>query len=97
MLWALVTLSAVELVVVHLLLAIWWPAAAIIVSLATIGGMGWLIAMILSFERLPVWIDEDHVLLRTGTLRSVTVPRSSIAAIRLGGWSGEEIKRRTTL
>ena len=97
MLWVLVGLSAIELVVIHLLLAVWWPRAAIIVSLATLAGMGWLIRVILSFDRLPVRIDEDRVLLRVGTLRCVAVPRAAIVGVRLGGWSSNEIKRRSTL
>ena len=97
MLWVLAGLSAIELIVIHLLLAVWWPTAATIVSLATLAGTGWLIRMILSFDRLPVRIEEDRVLLRVGTLRCVAVPRATIAGVRLGGWSGEEIKRRSTL
>ena len=97
MLWVLVGLSAIELVVIHLLLAVWWPRAASIVSLATLAGMGWLIRVILSFDRLPVRIDEYRVLLRVGTLRCVAVPRAAIVGVRLGGWSSDEIKRRSTL
>lgn len=97
MLWVLVALSAFELVVIHLLLAMWWPVATIIVSLATLGGMAWLIDTILSFDRKPVLIDDEDVVLRVGALRSVTVPRGMIAGVRLDGWSAEEVKRRSTL
>ncbi|WP_245739146.1 hypothetical protein [Sphingomonas rubra] len=97
MLWVLVALCVVELVVVHLLLAIWVPRAALLVSILTLVGMGWLIRMILSFDGRPVRIEGDCLVLQVGTLRRVTVPLAAVAGVRLRGWSGEEVKRRSTL
>jgi hypothetical protein len=97
MLWVLVALSVVELVVIHLLLAHWWPRIALAVSVATLAGVLWLVRAIRSFDRAPVLVDEERVVLCVGTLRRVTVLREAIDGVRLGGWSGAEVKERTTL
>ena len=82
MIWVLIGLSTVELVVVHLLLAHWWPRIAVVVGLLTIAGIAWLIRFVLSFRNLPVLLDDDCLLLRVGRLRSVSVPVDRIAGLR---------------
>ena len=82
MIWVLIGLSTVELVVVHLLLAHWWPRLAIFVALVTVAGIGWLMMFVRSFRRLPVLLDADRLLMRIGWLRSVSVPTESILGLR---------------
>lgn len=81
MLWVLIGLSLVELVVVHLLLAHWWPRVAIIVAGVTMLGIGWLVHCIASFRRLPVLVDDESVLMRVGRLRSVRIPAARICSV----------------
>jgi hypothetical protein len=97
MMWVLVALSTIELIVVHLVLAHWWPRVAMVVSVVTLAAMGSLVRAIVSFDRLPVIVDADQAVLRVGTLREAIVPRADIAAVRLGGWIAAEVKRRSTV
>jgi hypothetical protein len=66
MMWVLVGLSGVELMVVHLLLAAWYPRAAVVAAALNAGGMLWLMAIIRSFRRLPVTLDDRQLLMRAG-------------------------------
>ena len=96
MMWVLVGLVSIELVIDHALLAMWRPAAAILLLVATLGGIVWLVAGIRSFRRLPVTLDADMLVMRVGTLRQVAIPVKDIAGLR-DHWDAAFVKRRTTL
>lgn len=96
MLWLLVSVALVELAVTHALLSWWHPALALGLSLASGAGVLWLIFTIASMRTLPVLLDDERLLMRTGRLRSVTLDRRSIAGLRKS-WTGEDIKDRRTL
>lgn len=96
MMWAFVALAAIELVVVHLLISHWSRAAALVLSVLTLGSVGWLIGVIRSFRRLPVLITADTLVMRVGTLRGVTVPLAQVAGLR-PTWDGAALKRRDVL
>jgi hypothetical protein len=91
MMWVFVALASIELVVVHFLLALWRPWVALAVSLITLPSLIWLLRTIASFRRLPVMIEDDRLLLRTGGLRSVAVPLSQVAGLR-ANWTGDDLK-----
>jgi hypothetical protein len=82
MMWTLLAIASCELVVVHLLLALWSPAAALAVSLATLAGIGWLIRGIASLSRLPSMLVDDRLTLRAGRIKGVVLPLSQIAGVR---------------
>lgn len=82
MIWVLIGLSSVELVVVHLLLAHWWPRIAIVVAVVTVAGIVWLVMFVQSFRRFPVLVDSDRLLMRVGRLRSISVSTTHILALR---------------
>lgn len=82
MIWALAALATLELFAVHLLVALLWShAVAALLSLVTGGSILWLVLLVGSFASRPVLVIEEEVVMRVGTLRSVTVPRSSIEAV----------------
>lgn len=93
MMWVLVTLSGIELLVVHFLLALWRPWIALAVSVATLAGIAWLIGMIRSFRRLPVLIDGDQLVMRVGRLREIAIPLDRIAGFR-ETWTAADLKTR---
>lgn len=96
MIWVLIGLSTVELVVVHLLLAHWWPRVAIVVAAVTVATIVWLVVVVRSFRELPVLVDEDGVLMRVGRLRSVRIAPDQI--LRLASvWDRVTIKQRHVL
>lgn len=95
--WAFVAITAVELPVVHLLVAsLWSHVAASILSLISLAMILWLIAFIRSLSRRPVLVDETEVTMRIGLLKSVTVPAASIAGLRTS-WPRESLKQRGVL
>lgn len=81
MLWVLVAVAVVELTVVHLLLALWQPVVAGVVSLLSLAVVGWLVAGIASFRRSPVLLDRDTLIMRVGPLRRIAVPVANIAVV----------------
>ncbi len=82
MIWVLIGLSSVELVVVHLLLAHWWPRISIAVATVTLGTIVWLVTVVRAFRTMPVVLEADRLLMRTGRLRSVSVATKQIAGLR---------------
>ncbi|MHA6722813.1 hypothetical protein [Sphingomonas sp. RS2018] len=96
MMWVLVGLSLVELLVVHLFLAHWFPRAAMLLSVVTASGVIWLVVAIAGFARRPIEIDERGVLMRVGIIRQIYLPRSAIAGVRRA-IAGDEHRSQTVL
>lgn len=97
LMWAFACIVAVELLVVHLLVAVLWSQiAAWILSALSFATLVWAVLLIRSFERLPVLVDAGGVTMRVGTLKSVRVPADRIAGVRTS-WPGEALKRRGLL
>ena len=93
MIWVFFALSATELIVVHALLSHWFPTAAIILSALTVAALAWLVVAIRTFKRLPVLITRDHLLIRTGRLKSYHLPLTDVLGLR-ESWTGEDVKAR---
>ena len=96
MLWVFVALASIELLVVHLLLSHWSPTTALILSALSLASILWLIGVIRGFRRLPVLLTPDTLVLRVGTLRSVTVPLGDVVGLR-ADWNAEWLRRRDVL
>lgn len=92
MLWAFVAVASIELVVVHLLVALWRPRVALILSALSLLSIAWLVGVIRSFGRLPVLIDDDRLVMRVGTLKHLVVPRGHVKGLR-AAWDGATFKR----
>jgi hypothetical protein len=91
MMWVFLSLACMELVVVHFLLALWSPWIALAVSVLTLPTVFWLIWTIASFKRLPIVIEQDRLIMRTGTLKRLDVPLAQIRGLR-GRWSAADLK-----
>ena len=96
MMWVLLALATLELAVVHLLVALWNPVVAVVLSVVSLAGIGWLLVVLRSFRRLPVRLEADALLMRVGTLKSCRIPLSAIAGVR-GEAPREEVRARTTV
>ena len=92
MMWVFVCVASVELVVVHLLVAMWRPGVALLLSALTLASVAWLVSVILSFRRLPVLIEADRLVLRVGTLKRFDVPRAQVGGLR-EQWDGAALKQ----
>lgn len=94
MIWVLIGLSAIELAVVHALLAFWNGWVALVVSVMTASAMVWLIALVRSMRRLPVLLDEERLVLRVGFLRRFDILLDDIADVRTS-WESRAEKAKT--
>lgn len=96
-LWVFVGIMAIELAVVHLLVAVLWShVAAAILSAFSLATLVWTIALIRSLDRLPVLVDGTGVTMRVGRLKAVQVPAANIAGLRTS-WPGEALKQQGVL
>ena len=93
MMWSFVALASLELFVIHFLVSIWSVRLALLLSALTIATILWLAWLILSFRRLPVLLDEEALLMRSGRLLSLRVPLEQVEAVR-GHFSSEALKSR---
>jgi hypothetical protein len=96
MLWVLVALAGCELLVAHVLVAIWSHRAAVILSLLSVSGIVWLVWAIWSFKAMPVLVAPDRLTLRVGRIKRIEVPIGVVAGLR-ASWDGAAIKHRSLL
>ena len=96
MLWVFAALALIELLAVHLVVSLKWPAVAWPLSAATALSVTWLVGWILSWRRLPHALHGDRLSLHEGSLRRVELPLAAIEAVH-ADLAGDLLKRRDTL
>ena len=96
MMGVFLALASIELVVVHLLVALWRPWVALLLSLFSLATIAWLVALIRSFKRLPVRIADGTLIMRAGNLHRVDIPLADIAGLR-SAWDAASLKQRDVL
>lgn len=82
MVWVLFVLSLIELVVVHIFVALMWPILAWILTTLSAFGAIWLAWWIFSFKRLPHQISDQGLTLHLGTLLKLDLEFENIAGIK---------------
>lgn len=82
MMWMLLACGMVELLVTHALIAFWNSAVALILSLLTLGALGWLVRVLLLMKRRPVLLGDGRLVMQVGTIRRVDIPIDGIAGLR---------------
>jgi hypothetical protein len=96
MMWVLVGIACCELFVVHLLVALWSRAGALILTALTLGSIIWLVTAIGAMRTRPILIGEGVLVMRVGRLKRATVPLCNIEGV-VQSWDRELLKRRSTL
>jgi hypothetical protein len=96
MMWILVAIATVETLVVHLLVALWRPSVAAVLSVVSAATIVWLVAVIRSFEKLPVKIVDRRLIWRVGTFRQASISLDNVEALK-SDWTAADIKRREVL
>jgi hypothetical protein len=92
-----VAVSLVELCVVHLLIALLWSGwVALALTLISLSGMVWLIALVRSFRTRPVELTDDRLLMRAGFIKAIDLPRANVLRLR-SDVTGAEVKAAGTL
>ena len=81
MMWVLFVLSLIELVVVHIFVALKWPVIGWTLTILSALGAIWLAWWIVSMKGLPHELREDELVLRFGTLKTVEVSLGNVSAI----------------
>ena len=89
-------LQTIEIGTVHLLVGLWSPTAALILSILSAAALVYLIGLVKSFRLKPVLIEGDILRVRTGILIDRSIPLKNIAAIRTS-FASEEVKSRACL
>lgn len=92
----LLVLSLIELGVCHLLLGLWSPRAALIVSVLSAAGLVYLIALIKSFRFRPLLMTGEGVRVRTGLAVDQVIPLDAIATIETG-FAGSDVNAPAAL
>jgi hypothetical protein len=96
MMWILVAIATVETLVVHLLVALWRPWVAALLSVVSVAMIFWLIGAIRSFKTLPVEISDGQLVWRVGRLRKVVIALDRVSALKTE-WTASDIKHRDVL
>lgn len=81
MMWAFCSLAVIELVVVHVLVALRWPAIGWPLTVLSAASIVWLVFWIGSFRRLPHELTGGTLILRLGSLKSVRIALADIQRI----------------
>jgi hypothetical protein len=96
MLWVFVAVATAELLIGHVLLSLWKPWLAYLLSALTLLGIVWFVLVIRSLKRLPVRVADGIVLMRAGRLKSIAIPADRIAGFR-AGWTAADLKQPSVL
>lgn len=77
---------AIETVVVHLLLRQWSVVAAYALTVISVYSMFWLVGDFRAMGRLPLLLEGDELLVRTGLRFKANVPLPELRAVTLPTW-----------
>ena len=81
MMWAFAALAVIELVVVHLFVALRWPWIGWPLSIVSAAGVVWLVVFIASFKKRPHRLEDGVLHLHAGIRHHLTIPLENISRI----------------
>ncbi|MGY1814695.1 hypothetical protein [Blastococcus sp. SYSU D00820] len=79
--WAFVVVSAIEVVVVHVVVP--WPAVRLVLDVAGIYGVLWMLGLLASLRTAPHVVDDAGLRVRHGAVVDLVLPWADIAAVQL--------------
>lgn len=79
LLWAFIVVSAVELVVLHLILP--WDVVRIVADVLGVWGLVWMLGLMGSLNVYPHLVTADGLRLRNGGSLDITVPWNAVASV----------------
>ncbi len=83
---ALMVVSVVEVVAVHLLVSRWSHLAAWVLTALALYGLLWILADLRAIRLRPTTLDDHTLVLRTGLRWTMTIPRDRIRAVERRDW-----------
>jgi hypothetical protein len=84
--WTLAGLSAVEALVVHIVVRHWNQRAAWILTGLSAYAVVWMVAVARSLRLRPILLEHDSLTVRCGVLWTLRVPRPEVAGVRRHGF-----------
>jgi hypothetical protein len=87
-LWAFIVVSAIELVVLHVVLP--WPAARVVADILGVWGLLWMIAFTASLSVRPHLLDSSGLRIRHGVSTDVVVPWEAMSTVAVRTRSREK-------
>lgn len=79
LLWAFIVVSAVELVVLHVIVP--WETIRLVVDIVSLWGLAWMLGLAAGFYAYPHLVTPAGLRVRHGSRTDITVPWEEIAAI----------------
>ncbi len=79
--WAFVVVSAIEVVVVHVVVP--WETLRWVLDVAGVYGVLWMLGLLASLRTAPHVVDDVGLRVRSGTSVDLVVPWEEIAAVRV--------------
>jgi hypothetical protein len=79
LLWVFIVVSAIEMVVVHLLLP--WETVRIVADILGLWGLVWMLGLLASFRVHPHVVGEGGLRVRRGTGVDLTIPWDAVATV----------------
>lgn len=79
LLWAFIVGSAIELVVVHVILP--WETARLIADILGVWGLAWMLGLMASFTVYPHLVGDSGLRVRHGATTDITIPWDAVATI----------------
>ena len=96
MMWVIFALSLIELIVVHLFVALKWPLIGWTLTILSALSAIWLVFWILSFKRLPHQLRGDELTLRFGSMKRVALELGNIACVKTD-WEQGALNQKTII
>jgi hypothetical protein len=78
-LWAFIVVSAIELVVVHVVLP--WPAVRVVADILGVWGLLWMIGLLAGLSVRPHLLDSSGLRARNGVSTDVLVPWDAVSTV----------------
>lgn len=78
-LWAFIVVSAIELVVVHVVLP--WPTVRVVADVLGVGGLLWMIGLLAGLSVRPHLLDPSGLRIRNGVTTDLIVPWDAVSAV----------------
>jgi hypothetical protein len=78
-LWAFIVVSAIELVVVHVVLP--WPAVRVVADVLGVWGLLWMIGLLAGLSVRPHLLDTSGLRVRNGVTTDLVVPWDAVSTV----------------
>jgi len=94
--WVLFAIAIIELIAVHLLVALKWPLIGWPLSILSALGAVWILVWIRSFRTHPHVLDAEVLTLSLGRFKTVRLASSDIASVT-ASWEQGALQKSTAL